>query len=607
MRNHGKWARGRAPVAVALVAVVILIVLLGSSTALAAPPWSDAPNSWWMSTYGITETQAGTVSDGYPNGTFRPGQAVTRAQFAKMTVDGFNLGTANPATATFPDVPKSNYFFPWIEGAVDAGIIGGYTDGNFRPNNSIIRQQANSLLGKYLAGKELTLRGHIAGDDGNYPSLAAWYAAEGSAILAQFADAASVATVHAAPTAYLVYHEVVEGSGSGSLRYLGPNQNVTRAQAVALVIRTREVSFTTAVPTITLLNPAFGPTAGGNIVTITGTNFIDVTAVEFGTKDATNFVVDSATQIRATAPSGTTGTIVDVRVTTPAGTSVISAATKYSYGVPTITELNPGAGPAAGGNTVVITGTNFTGVEAVRFGDKNATSFTVNSATQITAVAPSGTNGTTVDVTVTISGGVTSPASAASKYSYGAPTVTSLDPAAGPAAGGTEVDIHGTGFTGLSGAAAVKFGDKNATSYTVVSPTLIEAVAPSGTNGTTVDVTVTTPAGTSPTTGTGNDYAYGIPTVTDVVPDTGSILGGDPVTITGTGFVPGAIVRFGGTNYQATSVVVVNPTTITCVTPAHPAGVVSVTVTTPAGTSSTATSPARSLAGRYRSNEPPLS
>ena len=63
MRNHGKWARRRAPAAIALAAVVILIVLLGSSTALAAPPWSDAPNSWWMSTYGITEP--GLWSVGY--------------------------------------------------------------------------------------------------------------------------------------------------------------------------------------------------------------------------------------------------------------------------------------------------------------------------------------------------------------------------------------------------------------------------------------------------------------------------------------------------------------------------------------------------------------
>ena len=138
-----------------------------------------------------------------------------------MTVDGFS---------NF--IVSCGGYLPKRLRATTSSLIRGGGSGtsalhrwNFRPNNNIIRQQANSLLGKHLAGRELTLRGHIAGDDGNYPSLAAWYAAEGSAILAQFADAASVATVHAAPTAYLVYHEVVEGSGSGSLR-TSPNQNV---------------------------------------------------------------------------------------------------------------------------------------------------------------------------------------------------------------------------------------------------------------------------------------------------------------------------------------------------------------------------------------------
>lgn len=50
--------------------------------------------------------------------------------------------------------------------------------------------------------------------------------------------------------------------------------------------------------------------------------------------------------------------------------------------------LNPNQGPTSGGNQVVLTGTNFTGATLVKFGTKSA-SFTVDSATQITAVAPS--------------------------------------------------------------------------------------------------------------------------------------------------------------------------------------------------------------------------
>ncbi len=584
--RSGRGIKGRTSTVVFLATLTFLFVLLVSGAAMAAPPWSDAPNSWWQSTYSLTETQAATVADGYSDGMFRPGLNVTRAQFAKMVVEGFGLETALPVTATFPDVPKTNYFYAWIEGAVDAGVIGGFTDGKYRPDNNIIRQQANSILGLYLAGRELNLRGHIAGDLGNYSSLNDWYAAEGNAILVEFADRTSLAAVHAPSTAYLVYHGVVEGSLSGAARYLGPSQNLTRAQAVALILRTKSVTFSTTLPAITVLTPSSGPASGGNTVIITGANFTSATVVEFGTKDALSFTVNSSVQITAVAPSGTAGTTVDVKVTTPAGTSATSAATKYTYGLPSVTLLSPAAGAAAGGNTVVITGANFTGATAVMFGSSNVTSYVVNSSTQITAVAPPGSAGTTVDVRVSTAAG-TSSTSDASKYSYGIPVVTLLDPAAGPAAGGTEVDIYGTGFTGVSGADAVKFGVKNAISFEVVSATHIEAIAPSGTGGTTVDVTVKNPVGYSAATGTANDYAYGVPAVTALLPNSGPATGGTTVTITGTGFVPGATVQFGGAGYPATNVTVASPTSITCISPAHSVGKVEVTVTTPAGVSST--------------------
>lgn len=74
------------------------------------------------------------------------------------------------------------------------------------------------------------------------------------------------------------------------------------------------------------------------------------------------------------------------------------------------------------------------------------------------------------------------------------------------------------------------------------------------------------------------------PTVLSVSPNSGSDAGGTPVTITGTNFTGATGVTFGGA--AATSVVVVNATTITCNTPAGTAGAVTVAVTTPSGTGS---------------------
>jgi hypothetical protein len=127
------------------------------------------------------------------------------------------------------------------------------------------------------------------------------------------------------------------------------------------------------------------------------------------------------------------------------------------------------------------------------FGANAGTSVTFVSSTQITANAPAYTSYVTVDVTVITTGG-TSATSSADQYSYEGvtPTVTSISPTTGPAAGGTSVTITGTGFTG---AATVNFGTNAATSVTYVSPTQLIATSPAGTN--TVDITVKNIDGTS--------------------------------------------------------------------------------------------------------------
>ncbi|HTU19333.1 MAG TPA: IPT/TIG domain-containing protein [Gemmataceae bacterium] len=248
----------------------------------------------------------------------------------------------------------------------------------------------------------------------------------------------------------------------------------------------------TAAATVTALSVSAGPTGGGNSVTITGTNFAGTgDTVLFGTTAAT-VTADSATSITVTAPPGSAGT-VDVTVD---GSTANPPADDYTYvAAPTVTGLTPTAGPLAGGTSVTITGTGFTGATAVDFGTVAATSFTVNSDTSITAIDPAEAAGT-VHVTVANAGG-TSSTSAANQFTYtAAPTVTGLAPNTGPAAGGTQVTITGTGFTG---ATAVNFGSTVFTpaSFTVNSDTSITFTVPAGTAGAQVNVTVTTAGGTS--------------------------------------------------------------------------------------------------------------
>ena len=64
---------------------------------------------------------------------------------------------------------------------------------------------------------------------------------------------------------------------------------------------------------------------------------------------------------------------MDVAVTAPGGTGTGTGAFTYVAGPPTVTSVSPNSGPAAGGTSVTITGTNFTGATAVTFGGTAAT------------------------------------------------------------------------------------------------------------------------------------------------------------------------------------------------------------------------------------------
>lgn len=161
-------------------------------------------------------------------------------------------------------------------------------------------------------------------------------------------------------------------------------------------------------------------------------------------------------------------------------------------------------------------------------------------------------------------------------------TVTSVSQSCGPLAGGNTVTITGVNFDPNNVVElSVQFGSTTATSITVVNNTTITCKVPAGTG--TVGITVYDIFGYLGTYTLPNAYTYeATPTITSIVPGSGTTAGGTPVTITGTNFTAGSTVTFGGTS--ATSIVVVSSTSITCVTPAHAAGTVSVVVTSCGGT-----------------------
>ena len=343
-------------------------------------------------------------------------------------------------------------------------------------------------------------------------------------------------------------------------------------------------------PTVTGLGTSSGGSGGGTSVTITGTNFLDATAVTFGGVPELSYTINSATSITAIAPPNVAATD-DVKVTNPLGTSSTSSADHFTYtaaSAPTVTSLGTTSGYTNGGTAVTINGTNFTGASAVTFGALPALYFLVLSSTQIQAYAPVNTTTGTLDVTVTTPSG-TSATSSSDHYTYSAipvPTVTALSVSSGTSAGGISETITGTGFTNADD---VFFGGVPADSFTINSDTSITATVPTQAAGV-YDLTVTSDTGTS-ALGSGDRFTYtaaAAPAVTSLGTSSGTTAGGTTVIVNGSGFTGASDVFFG--TVEATSFVVNTDSQITGVSPPEAAATDDITVVTPSGTSAVSSS-----------------
>ena len=333
-----------------------------------------------------------------------------------------------------------------------------------------------------------------------------------------------------------------------------------------------------AVPTITSLSPTSGSTLGGTAITITGSILTGASSVTIGGVAATSVVVVDASHVTAVTPAGTAGA-KDVEVITPLGTATKTNAFTYvAETSPTIVSVSPTSGFTFGGTAITITGTNLTGASSVTVGGAAATTVVVVSATSITAITPAGTAGAK-DVKVITPAGTASALGAFTYVTPASPTISSLSPTSGSTLGGTEFTITGTNLTSTN---SVTVGGVAATNVVVVSPTSVTAITPAGTAGA-KDVALTTPLGTI---NKPNAFTYVAPTstITSVSPTSGSTLGGTTITLTGTNLTGASSVTVG--DAQATSVVVVSPTSVTAVTPAGTVGVKEITVTTPLGIAS---------------------
>lgn len=171
----------------------------------AAPIFPDCTGHWAEKDI-LTAVGKGFVT-GYPGGTFRPNNPVTRAEFVTMLIKA-NAVQKGAKTLDFTDV-DNHWAQTSIVAASSNGYINGYPDGTFRPNNNINRQEVAKIMADFKALGEVD-------------------------VTLPFSDAGQIGS-WALPSVKKVYQgEIMKGDTNNNF---APQANTTRAEAVAIILR----------------------------------------------------------------------------------------------------------------------------------------------------------------------------------------------------------------------------------------------------------------------------------------------------------------------------------------------------------------------------------
>jgi N-acetylmuramoyl-L-alanine amidase len=185
-----------------LILCLSLALSLSPSTALAAG-FSDLKGNWAAPEI-AKAVDAGYIK-GYPDGRFKPAAGVTRAEFLTMVDNAFQLAAAqNPGT--FRDVRPGAWFGSSVQAAVYSGLVSGYPDHTFRPQQAVTRQEAACILAPLLKLQE----------DGAL----------------RFTDTRQIAAWAKPSVSQLAVGGIITGYPDGTFR---PEKIISRAEAVAII------------------------------------------------------------------------------------------------------------------------------------------------------------------------------------------------------------------------------------------------------------------------------------------------------------------------------------------------------------------------------------
>ncbi len=184
--------------------------LVTSAPAFAQATFSDVSSNYWAAGF-IQELATRNVIKGFPDGSFRPNEAVTRAQFAAMVSKAFSANKIR-TTVSFTDVSANYWAASAIDDAYTKGFLAGYPGNIFRPGENIPRAQVLVSLANGL----------------NYSSTVAT-----STALQVYNDADNIPNYARSSIAAATERRIVVNYPD--LKFLQPNQVATRAEVAAFI------------------------------------------------------------------------------------------------------------------------------------------------------------------------------------------------------------------------------------------------------------------------------------------------------------------------------------------------------------------------------------
>ncbi len=163
MSIHAKFSSKLIRLISRSLTVATLALLVGQIPAQAQITFSDVPSDYWAAPFIQALGDRGVIR-GFPDGRFRPNDPITRAQFAVLVDQAFDQPTVRSAIR-FRDVPSSYWAASTIQTAYTEGFLSGYPGNVFNPAQPMPRVQVLVALASGLrfepSGTNITVTGGL--------------------------------------------------------------------------------------------------------------------------------------------------------------------------------------------------------------------------------------------------------------------------------------------------------------------------------------------------------------------------------------------------------------------------------------------------------------